>query len=85
MSPLSPTYDFRGQAALVTWAGSGIGLAAARAFAEAGEGVAVADLNEHALHAATEELTADGHDAIAVTCDVADEEQVAAMVKQTVS
>jgi NAD(P)-dependent dehydrogenase (short-subunit alcohol dehydrogenase family) len=85
MSPINPTYDFRGQAALVTGAGSGMGLAAARAFAEAGAGVALADLNEQALHAATEELTADGHDAIAVTCDVADEEQVAAMVKQTVS
>jgi NAD(P)-dependent dehydrogenase (short-subunit alcohol dehydrogenase family) len=83
--PMNPTYDFRGQAALITGAGSGMGLAAARAFAQAGAGVALADLNEQALHAATEELTAAGHDVIAVTCDVADEEQVAAMVEQTVS
>jgi NAD(P)-dependent dehydrogenase (short-subunit alcohol dehydrogenase family) len=85
MPRMNPTYDFRGQATLVTGAGSGMGLAAARAFAQAGAGVALADLNEQALHAATEELTAAGHDVIAVTCDVANEEQVAAMVEQTVS
>jgi len=33
---MNPTYDFTGQVALVTGASSGMGLAAARAFAEAG-------------------------------------------------
>ncbi|ONK11036.1 2-(R)-hydroxypropyl-CoM dehydrogenase [Streptomyces sp. MP131-18] len=33
---MNPTYDFTGQAAFVTGASSGMGLATARAFAEAG-------------------------------------------------
>src|SRR5207253_2138831 len=61
--------------ALVTGAGSGIGLATATAFAEAGAAVVLADVNEGALRAATDELTTAGHQAIGVTCDVADKAQ----------
>jgi NAD(P)-dependent dehydrogenase (short-subunit alcohol dehydrogenase family) len=82
---VNPSYDFHGEAALVTGASSGMGLAAARAFAQAGAEVALADVNERALQAAADELTDAGHQAIAVTCDVSDEDQVAAMVEQTVS
>jgi NAD(P)-dependent dehydrogenase (short-subunit alcohol dehydrogenase family) len=81
---MNPTYDFQGQVALVTGASSGMGLATARAFAHAGAGVVLADINDQALRAATDDLTAAGHQAIAVTCDVSDEGQVAAMVERTV-
>jgi NAD(P)-dependent dehydrogenase (short-subunit alcohol dehydrogenase family) len=47
--------------------------------------VVLADINEEALRAATEELTAAGHQAIGVICDVPDEAQVAQMVEQTVA
>jgi NAD(P)-dependent dehydrogenase (short-subunit alcohol dehydrogenase family) len=77
---MNPSYDFRGQAALVTGAASGMGLATARAFAEAGAGVVLADIDAVALRAAADGLTAAGHAAIAVVCDVADEAQVAACV-----
>jgi NAD(P)-dependent dehydrogenase (short-subunit alcohol dehydrogenase family) len=46
---VNPVYDFAGQVALVTGASSGIGLAAARAFAEAGGAVVLADINTDAL------------------------------------
>jgi NAD(P)-dependent dehydrogenase (short-subunit alcohol dehydrogenase family) len=81
---MNPTYDFTGQVALVTGASSGMGLATAQAFAEAGAAVVLADINDQTLGAATDELTASGYQALAVPCDVSDEEQVAALVERTV-
>jgi NAD(P)-dependent dehydrogenase (short-subunit alcohol dehydrogenase family) len=80
---MSPTYHFEGQVALVTGAGSGMGLATARAFAQAGAAVTLADTNDDALQTASDELAAAGHQTLAVRCDVADEDQVAAMVDRT--
>ena len=82
---MNPTYDFSGQVALVSGAGGGMGLDTARAFAAAGAAVVLADVNEGALRAATDELTAAGRQALGVTCDVADEGQVAALVERTVA
>jgi NAD(P)-dependent dehydrogenase (short-subunit alcohol dehydrogenase family) len=82
---MNPTYDFTGQVALVTGAGSGMGLSTAQAFAEAGAAVVLADINEAALRAATDGLTAVGHRALGVTCDVSDEDQVATLVERAVA
>jgi NAD(P)-dependent dehydrogenase (short-subunit alcohol dehydrogenase family) len=77
--------SFENKVALVTGAGSGIGLATAKAFAEAGAAVVLADIHEDGARSAAEELVAAGHKALVIRCDVADERQVAAMVEQTIS
>jgi NAD(P)-dependent dehydrogenase (short-subunit alcohol dehydrogenase family) len=82
---VNPQYDFTGQVALVTGASSGMGLATAQAFAQAGAAIVLADINQDALRAATDNLTDAGHQALAVTCDVSSEDDVAAMVDTTVA
>jgi NAD(P)-dependent dehydrogenase (short-subunit alcohol dehydrogenase family) len=77
--------SFDGKVALVTGASAGMGLATAQAFAASGAAVALADIDEPAACEAADKLVADGYRAIALRCDVADEDQVAAMVEQTVS
>ncbi len=78
-------WDFSGKVALVTGAAAGMGLATARAFAAAGAAVVLADFQEDAVKAAAKELAAAGHEALAVRCDVSDDEQVAAMVDRAVA
>jgi NAD(P)-dependent dehydrogenase (short-subunit alcohol dehydrogenase family) len=82
---MNPTYDFKGQVALVTGAASGMGLATAKAFGAAGAAVVLADYKEEAVTAAAQELIAAGHKALAVRCDVSDDAQVAAMVDRAVA
>lgn len=47
--------------------------------------MALVDVNADALHSATDQLAFGGRKAIAIRCNVADENEVAAMVQQTVS
>ena len=77
--------SFEKKVALVTGAASGLGLATAQAFAEAGAAVVLADWNEKEVQAAAKGLSDKGHKTLAVHCDVADDAQVEAMVKQTVA
>ncbi len=77
--------SFNGKVALVTGAASGLGLATAKAFAESGASVVLADVNEQSVQAAARELTGKGSKTLAVKCDVSDDAQVEAMVKQTVA
>ena len=77
--------SFKNKVALVTGAGSGLGLATAKAFAESGASVVLADWNEKSARAAAEELTAQGHKALTIHCDVADDAQVEAMVDRTIA
>jgi len=82
---VSNPLDFSGKVALVTGAAAGMGLATAKAFAEAGASVVLADYKEEAVEAAAQKLVAAGRKAIAVRCDVSDDAQVAAMVDRTIA
>ena len=82
---MNPTYDYKGQVALVTGASAGMGLATAGAFAEAGAAVVLADIRADAVREAARQLSNAGHRAIAVTCDVSDDAQVEAMVDRAVA
>src|SRR5947199_4843865 len=77
--------SFKNQVALVTGAASGLGLATARAFAESGASVVLADWNEEAAQSAAKELANKGYKTLAIRCDVSDDAQVEAMVEQTVA
>lgn len=71
--------------ALVTGAASGIGFAAAEAFAKAGASVVLADWDEKQVYPAAEKLAAEGHKTLALVCDVSDDQAVQAMIERTVS
>lgn len=79
------SFSFENQVALVTGAASGIGWATANAFAQAGAAVALVDVNGDAAQAKADALIAAGHTAIGLCCDVADIDQVEAMVKETIA
>jgi NAD(P)-dependent dehydrogenase (short-subunit alcohol dehydrogenase family) len=77
-------YDVSGKTAVVTGAASGMGLAMARSFAEAGMAVVMADIERGRLDAAVAEMTSAGHRAIGVPTDVSDEAQVQALARAAI-
>ena len=76
--------SFENKVALVTGAAAGMGLTTAKAFAQAGAAVVLADFKEEAVKAEAQKLRVAGYKTIAVRCDVSDDAQVAAMVDRTV-
>lgn len=74
-----------GKSALVTGGGSGIGQAAALAFAREGAWVAVADLTVESAQKTVQAIEAAGGQAVAIACDVTEDAAVAAMVAATVN
>src|SRR5713101_7332537 len=77
--------SFEDKVALVTGAASGLGLATAKAFAESGASVVLADWNEKAVQSAAKELADRCYRTLALRCDVSDDAEVEAMVQQTVA
>jgi meso-butanediol dehydrogenase/(S,S)-butanediol dehydrogenase/diacetyl reductase len=76
---------FKDKVAIVTGAGKGIGAAAARAFAQEGAAVGVADFDAAAAESVVKQIVADGGEAIALHVDVRDATAVAKAVADTVS
>jgi len=69
-----------GKVAIVTGAARGIGAATAVHLAALGARVAVTDRHGDAARAVADSLTASGHEAVGLECDVADRAAVTAMV-----
>ena len=76
---------FSGQVALVTGAAAGIGRATALAFAQQGLKVVLADIDEAGIRDGAEAIRAAGGEAIVVRCDVTRDEQVKALIEQTLA
>lgn len=73
-----------GKVAIITGAGSGQGLAAARLFASEGACVVVGEYDEETGREAAEEISGKGQQAVFAHCDVSQAEQVQAMVQLAV-
>ncbi|CCD98890.1 glucose 1-dehydrogenase [Bradyrhizobium sp. STM 3809] len=73
-------FDLGGKVAIVTGGNGGIGLGMARGLADSGADVAIVGRNEAKSQAAVADLAARGVRAIAVTADVSNKDDVAAMV-----
>ncbi|MBC8449356.1 MAG: glucose 1-dehydrogenase [Chloroflexi bacterium] len=78
--PILERFRLDGRVALVTGGGRGIGRGYAHALGEAGATVAIVDIDTAAAVAVVEELARKGIDALAVTADVTQPDQVQAMV-----
>ncbi len=75
---------FKGEAVVVTGAAGGIGLATAWAFAREGAKVALLDLDVAGLEAARGAMARDGHEVLALPCDVRDAAACGAAIEAVV-
>jgi NAD(P)-dependent dehydrogenase (short-subunit alcohol dehydrogenase family) len=75
---------FRDRVAVVTGGASGIGAAMARAFAQRGARLALADIDEPALERSARELEKTGAEVLAVPCDVTKRESVERLARDVV-
>src|SRR3954470_4769541 len=76
-------FDLSGKVALVTGGSRGLGLEMATALGEAGASVVITARREKWLTPAAEGLKAQGLAALALTCDVSNQDEVNAAVRAT--
>ncbi len=75
--------ELDGKVAIVTGSAGGLGLVYAHALATEGAAVTVADVDKDAAQRAASDLSTQGHAAIGLEVDVADDAAVARMVDET--
>jgi len=79
--PVPAMFDLQGKVAVVTGAGSGIGAAIARLFAQRGAAIAAADRDATAAGHIASEITGNGGTAMGYPCDVSDPGDVEALFR----
>ncbi|MFB4164717.1 SDR family oxidoreductase [Alteribacillus sp. JSM 102045] len=84
MSIIQQLFSLEDKTAIVTGGGRGLGRQMALAYADAGANVVVCSRKVQACEEVAEELTKKGVKALALPCDVTDQEQVHRTVKETI-
>ena len=79
--PMSSLFDLSGRAAVVTGGSQGLGFAMAKALADAGAAIVIADLDQRKSEAAAVRLGPDGSKYVGVRMDVTDPGSVRDVVK----
>lgn len=77
--------DLSGKVALVTGGGDGIGKASCKILAAAGASVVVSDLSLEKAQATAKDITYSGGEAVAVSCNVLDPDDIDRLVRFTVN
>lgn len=82
--PALNLFSLEGKTAIITGAGSGLGMEVAKGFAMSGANLSLVDLNKESIRKLTEELTSAGFKAIPLETDVTISEQVRSAAQATV-
>src|SRR5262245_23887742 len=77
-------FDLKGKVAIVTGSGRGIGAEIARTFAKAGAKVIVTSRHEKECDMVLSDIKKMGGEAMCITCDVSNEEEVKSLIDRTV-
>lgn len=78
-------FDLKGKVAVITGASSGLGADAARAYAEYGADVALLARRKDKLEELSKEIIASGRKALAVECDVTNEDNIQQAVEEIIN
>lgn len=80
---ISKQFDLTNKVAIITGSSKGIGKAIAKGLAEQGAKVVISSRNQEACDEVVKEFKADGLDAIAIACHIADVEQQKHLIQKT--